>query len=265
MPPTTRTKPNTLAVEMAKKSREMILDLHVKRMILERQRNAGRLPDGRMQEIIDSLKDQGVSSATRYTLYNHEERIRLRQSRDENTVPGSVVIDSDTSCGRTGSSAVSTLTEVTNVDEQAINKGGRPKGSTVKARLEAGKQLCQAIEYAASEIMKEQQQAKSSHTKLAKGRIKYIISKAHDEFSLKDHIDIPRETVMSRVKRGNASGWEGHNNTTTPMKNVEPILAALCIKLVRSGTPLGESSFLELAISLVQGTPTEEVIKEHKR
>jgi len=267
MAPTTRTKPNALAVEMAKKSKEMILDLHVKRMILERQQNSGRLPDGRMQEIIDSLKVQGMANATRHTLHNHEERIRARQARDTVTVPESVIIDSNTSsvANANASSAASTLTEITNVDELTINRGGRPKGTAVRARLEAGKQLCKAIEYAASEIMKEQQQAKSTHAKLAKGRIKQIIAMAHEECSLKDHIDIPRETVMSRVKRGNVLGWQGHNNTTTPMKNVEPILAAFCVKLVRSGTPLDKSSFLELAISLVQGTPTEELIKEHKQ
>jgi len=57
---------------------------------------------------------------------------------------------------------------------------------------------------------------------------------------------------MSRVKRGNAKGWQGNAKTTTPMHNVEPILAALVIKLVRSGTPLDRASFLELAISLVE-------------
>jgi len=263
MAPTTRMKLNALAVEMAKKSREMILDLHVKRMILERQQNSGRLPDGRMQEILDSLINQGIPNATRYTLHNHEERMRVRQSRDEVTVPGSVIIDNN-NIGNANASGVSTLSEITNADENSTNKGGRPKGSTVKSRLESDKQLCKAIECAASEIMKEQNTAKSSSTKLAKGRIKAIISMAHKEFSLNEHIDIPRETMMSRVKRGNALGWQGHKNTTTPMKNVEPILAALCIKLVRSGTPLDKNSFLELATSLVKGTPTEALIKEHK-
>jgi len=62
MAPATRIKPNSLAAEMAKKTKEMILDLHVKRMILERQNNNGRLPEGKMEDILDSLKSQGLDS-----------------------------------------------------------------------------------------------------------------------------------------------------------------------------------------------------------
>ena len=267
MAPTTRTKPNTLAVEMAKKTREMILDLHVKRMILERQQNNGRLPDGKMEDILESLKSQGIDNATRCTIYNHEERVRRDTVSLPGSVPGSVVIDKGNNSGRTtnANSPVSILTEQTGTDASAVNKGGRPKGTSSRARMEADRQLSEAIECAATEIIKEQSQAKSSHTKLVKGRIKQIIATAHEQHSLKDHIDIPRETVMSRVKRGNAKGWEGNANTVTPMTKVEPILAALCIKLVRSGTPLDQASFLELATSLVEGTPTEELIKEHKQ
>ena len=57
---------------MAKKTKEMTLDMHVKRMILERQQNNGRLPDGKMEDILESLKAQGLESVTRYTVYNHE-------------------------------------------------------------------------------------------------------------------------------------------------------------------------------------------------
>lgn len=262
MAPATRTKPNSLAAEMAKKTKEMILDLHVKRMILERQNNNGRLPEGKMEDILDSLKSQGLDSLTRCAVCDHEQHIRLQQSRETDSVPGSV-----TATASIALEEVATMTDdgsaVTN--GTLVNKGGRPRGTTVKARMDADKQLSDAIEFAATEILKEQNQAKSTSTKLAKGMIKSIIARAHDQHALKDNINIPRETVMSRVKRGNAKGWQGHTNATTPMHNVEPILAALCIKLVRSGTPLDKASFLELAISLVEGTPTEELIKDHKR
>ena len=94
-----------------------------------------------MQELVDSLKNQGITNANRCTLYNHEERISLAQSR--NSVPGSVIVDAsrDTSVGSTAnannSSAVNTLTEMTNVDELTMNRDGRPKGTTVKARRQS--------------------------------------------------------------------------------------------------------------------------------
>jgi len=75
MAPAARTKPNSLAVEMAKKTKERILDLHVKRMILERQQNNGRLPDGKMDDMLDSLRSQGIDSVTRHTVHDHEERL----------------------------------------------------------------------------------------------------------------------------------------------------------------------------------------------
>ena len=124
MPPTTRTKPNSLAAEMAKKTKEMILDMHVKRMILERQQNNGRLPDGKMEDILESLKAQGLESVARFTVYNPEQRLRLKQSRDTSSVPGSIVVDNN---GRANASASSTITEVTDastLDRREINKGG---------------------------------------------------------------------------------------------------------------------------------------------
>ena len=160
---------------------------------------------------------------------------------------------------------ISTMTEDVSTVTQDTNEGGRPKGTTVKARMDADNQLSAAIEFAATEILKKQSKAKATSTKLAKGIIKAIIAKAHDDFSLKENIAAPRETVMSRAKRGNAKGWQGNAKTTTPMHNVEPILAALCVELVRSGIPLNRASFLELAVSLVEGTPTEELTKDHKR
>jgi len=51
--------------------------------------------------------------------------------------------------------------------------------------MEADKHLCAAIEFAATEILKEQNAAKSTSTKLAKGRIKAIIAKAHEQYALK--------------------------------------------------------------------------------
>jgi len=221
-----------------------------------------------MDDILESLKAQSIPNATRYTIYNHEERLRQQQLHDAASVPGFVTTGnanvSRLEQNANATSPVSILTEPTATDASTVNKGGRPKGTAARARLEADKQLCDAIEFSATEIIKQQAQAKSSHTKLVKGRIKEIIAVAHEKYSLKDHIDIPRESAISRVKRGNAKEWEGHVNTATPMTKVEPMLAALCIKLVRSGTPLDQAWFLELATSLVEGTPTEELIRQHK-
>jgi len=147
-------------------------------------------------------------------------------------VPGSIVVDNNLRAAASEASAITEVTDASTLDGREINKGGRPKGSTVRARMEADKQLCAAIKFAATEILKEQNAAKSTSTKLAKGRIKTIIAKAHEQCALKDHVNMPRETAMSRVKRDNAKGWQGNAKTTTPMHNVEPILAALVTKLV---------------------------------
>jgi len=131
MPPTTRTKPSSLAAEMAKKTKEMILDMHVKRMILERQQNNGRLPDGKMEDVLESLNAQGLESVTRYTVYNHEERLRLKLSRDTSSVPGSIFVDNNLRATASEASTITEVTDASTLDGREINKGGRPKGSTV--------------------------------------------------------------------------------------------------------------------------------------
>jgi len=131
MPPTTRTKPSSLAAEMAKKTKEMILDMHVKRMILERQQNNGRLPDGKMEDVLESLNAQGLESVTRCTVYNHEERLRLKQSRDTSSVPGSIFVDNNLRATASEASTITEVTDASTLDGREINKGGRPKGSTV--------------------------------------------------------------------------------------------------------------------------------------
>jgi len=77
------------------------------------------------------LNAQGLESVTRYTVYNHEERLRLKLSRDTSSVPGSIFVDNNLRATASEASTITEVTDASTLDGREINKGGRPKGSTV--------------------------------------------------------------------------------------------------------------------------------------
>ena len=249
---------------LAKETKEVILNLHVKRVMKERAANNGKVSSGFMREIVASLQSQGLPSATRHTVYNHENRLKLLKRRGEEVPDFVRIIDDTTNLNASAASPVSAITEATATNAEAIianKKGGRPKGSTTAAKITARKNSNIALEEAALLIIKKRKDAKSKGKAIAKGAIASIIQATNDKCST----DIKCPTVISRVNWNNAKGWAGAEATSSPMSEVEPILVALCVKLVRSGQPLDCASFLDLASSLVEGTDIERRIKEHKR
>lgn len=279
-----RKKPDLVSA-LAREAKEAILDLHVRKVILERTKHNGNLPSGFMAEIVSSLEKQGIAKASRHTVYNHEKRLRLQMPKDGASIPSVVsAIRGKNKNGSDNSSissiAVSAITDATlygsNTTQHQkespetsaatpVNRGGRPKGTTLAARIKADKQLNEALEFAATKIIEERSQAKSKFKSLPKGSAAAIIEEANVKFGLKENNLLNRGTVMSRVNRKNPKGHAGNPLTSSPMAAVEPVLAALCLKLVRSCQPLDATDFLDLATSLVAGTETEAKIREHHK
>jgi hypothetical protein len=66
---------------------------------------------------------------------------------------------------------------------------------------------------------------------------------------------ISKECVQQRVKRNST---DNHAGQTSPKIDIEPYHVELIIKLANMHTPITTSQGLELANSLISGTPTEE-------
>ncbi|KAG7359061.1 hypothetical protein IV203_015650 [Nitzschia inconspicua] len=252
-----RKKPENFAKQMAKGAKEAILDLHVKQLIVVRQNNNGSLPNGFIDEVVASLTSQGIE-ATRHTIYNHEKKLRRKSIPSEQPAPSTVRLQVRLANPNNTPAKVTSPSATT-------NQGGRPRGSTISAKFNLEKATNDGLEFAASKILRARAQARK--TTLSTGIISSIINEANTLHNLKEHAMLKRSTVLSRVHRGNPKGWAGHPKTSTPMKLVEPILVALCLKLVRSGhgQPLDCTEFLAMASSLVKDTPTEKAILEHRR
>ena len=176
-----------------------------------------------MAEIVSSLKAQGIATASRHTVYNHEKRLRLQMPKDSASIPSVIsAIRSKNKNASDNSSvsspAVSAITDATlygnnttqhqqeSPDTSAatpVNRGGRPKGTTLAARIKADKQLNEALEFAATKIIEERAQAKSKFKSLPKGSAAAIIEEANVKFGLKENNLLNRGTVMSRVNRKN--------------------------------------------------------------
>lgn len=157
------------------------------------------------------------------------------------------------------------------------NRGGRPKGTTGIKKGSKPKQLPpppkdhvleEAIEWTASMLVdakKEVAATKKSGGRVAKGKLASLIIEAREKFNLREDQKISEGTIKSRVKRGNLKGKDGTIWFHTPMKEVEPFLVATVVQLIRFDKALNKNEFLQLAHSVIKGTPTEQKVIRWKK
>ncbi|MGL5935836.1 MAG: hypothetical protein ACRCZI_09465, partial [Cetobacterium sp.] len=106
-----------------------------------------------------------------------------------------------------------------------------------------------AIEWCAQELYARRE---ASGNRLPKGTLVTIIQYARERFGLDESQVIKPKTIESRVMRSNFKG-----RMRSPMEAVEEVLNAFTLQLEAMGQPLDEESFLELANSFIDGTPTQ--------
>jgi hypothetical protein len=139
---------------------------------------------------------------------------------------------------------------------------GRPKGSTVTYYLDLNEQIELATKEAAKQSEAEQRKSKSIKARLAKGLLDVIITAAKDKYQIPEDLELNKDTIRKRVKRGSKGGKRG---LQSPMLEVEPYLVELIIKLADMRTPITTSQGLQLANSLIKGTSVEEKVIEWKK
>ena len=142
-------------------------------------------------------------------------------------------------------------------------KGGRPKGTTIAAKREKKQALADATEKAAAEYLRARAESRRKGERcLRNGTLEEVCQAAEKEMGIPEE-SINRDTVRSRVTRGNPSGRSA--SSTSPLQDVEPLIVEACVERVKNGETLTCSSVIPLALSIIKGTEYERKLLEWKK
>ena len=145
----------------------------------------------------------------------------------------------------------------------AVNRGGRPKGTThAKLReLQRNKKL--AMNYAASKaaLLKESF-SNSGYDRLPKGTYNEVISETESKFSLEEG-SLNIKTLLTRVKRGKLTC--SSRGRVSPMIALEAHFLDLLLQLAAMRQPVSTKQALQLINSMVATTNLKESIIAWKK
>ena len=141
---------------------------------------------------------------------------------------------------------------------------GRPKGTTESNSREAHERTRLATIAAAKEYKAATETRKGKHQqRLQRGTLKSIIARAKKTYNVQDHIRISESTIRSRCRRDCVQPLV-QQGTSSPMLGIEPHLVELIIQLARMRCPINVTAALQLANSLIAGTPIAEQLAKWK-
>ena len=141
-------------------------------------------------------------------------------------------------------------------------KGGRPKGTTVKssqAEYDIYQKVCAEAARDFQNALDEV--AKTGKCRMKKGLLDQIIQDVKTRHNV-EHFEIPLATIRKRISRKNLA--PPHRGLVSPMEKIEPMLVELCIRLGRARQPLKCKNFLPLVNSIIKGSLTEKEVIEFK-
>jgi hypothetical protein len=142
---------------------------------------------------------------------------------------------------------------------------GRPKGTTESYSREVQERVRLATIAAAKEYKAVIEMTKMSkhRQRLRRGTLRSIIARAKETYNVQDHIRISEYTIRSRCRR-NCVHPPVQQGTPSPMLGIEPHLVELIIQLARMRCPINVTAGLQLANSLIAGTPIAEQLVKWK-
>ena len=139
---------------------------------------------------------------------------------------------------------------------------GRPKGTTMVTYRDLKARVQLATAEAAAEFVLVRENAKRRNKRAERGALTKIIAAAKQNHGV-DSETISKYTVRSRAtrKRVNPSVCQG---TPSPMLATEPYIVGLIAQLSRMRSPINVTTGLQLANSIIAGTPFELEVKAWK-
>jgi hypothetical protein len=141
------------------------------------------------------------------------------------------------------------------LEEESTRKpsGGRPKGSTAKAKQNLKKMKKRAIDEVASCYLKEKVK---NGGKVPNGAFKTVVHKVLDAFNIPGaRLDINQHTILSRI--GRQSLQVNSRGVKSPMEEVEPVIYEFALWKQEAGQPVSSGEGIALATSLIENTPLE--------
>jgi hypothetical protein len=270
--------PSETLVKFSNIMKDKLLDIAVDTVIAARKESTnGRIQRDTMAVILKGLP----SGCTRDMIYNREKkRRRVEEKCLDTTKDVPELVPALRNKG--GRPLEATYEAAPELVPALRNKVGRPFGATNKAVPEfvpalhnKGGQSLGATNEDKRDREEREQKAKADAVQALlarwavrepgkrskKNELKLIIEAAKKKFNVED-LSIPESMIRDRATTGNV------NPTTTgrvsPMAEVEPLLVSFVICLQRIGQPLNQTTFLELANSLIKGTPFEEKVLASK-
>jgi len=139
-------------------------------------------------------------------------------------------------------------------------KGMHPKGSTDACYEELKRKFILATNYAS--IKFSEVKTLSGSADLKRGVFDSIIEEAKTKFNLPANYMINKETVRTRVKRGNLTA--NHKGTPSPMEKVEMHALDIICQMAKLRQPLTPQEALKLMNLLIGGTVTATEVNEWK-
>jgi DNA-directed RNA polymerase specialized sigma24 family protein len=190
--------------KVVKKAKEATMGAIVKLLDNEAAKNGGRVPKGLVPKVIQQFSI--VAPGLTRDKINHYRKAHKKGHKRGAT--GSLLSQT------TG--ATENLLQEDSEDDPAKERrlqGGRPKGTTMKASQEE----LESYQKASAEAAQEYKKALDGNTgkrRMKKGLLAHIIMDAKKRHNV-EHLEIPEETIRSRLKRGSLN--PSHRGTVSPM------------------------------------------------
>jgi hypothetical protein len=223
--------------------------------------NGGRLPFGKMAEVIQDLADHGVHvsrNVLNKLVVKYATQAKATSVEELTTVPlADITVEVQTN--------ISSLPGVDGVEDIDITKkAGRPKGTTVNDLNKENtlKDKCKAniaIAYASHKTKMRE----AGRDRVSKGYLRKLIRDTKLDLGISENYYIAEKTIFTRlsVKRLNPS----HPGVESPLLPAEESLVQICIAMGNARQPLTPTEGLHLMNSLIKDSELQEKLISFKR
>jgi hypothetical protein len=228
------------------------------------EKNGGRVPFGFIPQVIQQFSNV-VPGLTRDKIkhyYKKEYKNKRKRGLPQNDGRGATSNGSALVVTPDEPLLASSLPQDDASPPTKRQKGGRPKGTTLKssqAELTLYKKACDEaardFQSAVDEV------AESGKCRMKQGLLDQIIQDTKRRNKL-EHLEISKKMIRMRISRRSLA--PPHRGLVSPMEQIEPMLVELCIRLGRARQPMKCKNFIPLVNSIIKGTLTEKEVIEFK-
>jgi phage terminase small subunit len=222
------------------------------------KKNGGRLPYGRMAEVLQGLVDNGAK-ATKHSL-NYLLKHYVKPAGISAEAPVAISEEAPAhaplsviNVNREQQSSISSLQGVEGVENAVTTKkAGRPKGTTrngTKSVLSKNDEC--KVEIAKAYVEKMDETKAAGKERVSRGYLHKLIREKKTAHGIPNSYYISEKTIKNRIKRRRID--PPHPGVTSPLAAAEETLVQLCIMMGNVRQPLTPTEGLQVMNSLIKG------------